>query len=461
MFLLPQRHLLRLIVLSCVVSAPSMGRATTIDEVLAQLGDTLTIHLSEMANSGDGVAVLPFLDQLAQIPCEPLSSRLTNTLSETLTTLRRRYSLNYHIIASIDPRDSRYAIAGRWIPGDNEKLAFSVELGDVHSDAWRILRIARMEANINGLPAIMERCLLRYEAQIKRIQLREPQLVMSRPNFDGSVLGELEAGETVWQLARVVGENWVLINLPPNPLMPINMQDRRGFLNLKIESPRVIARNDFFRDLRAGEVHNLDVLANDHSESSGPLEIVWASSPSDVSISVKEDGRSIRFSTAAESGGSASFRYRVADLGGNEAEATVTIQYLPPRLLAKDDTFQGLHAYERYTLDVLQNDISEEPGPLRIIWISPRQGDEISITADGRAIDFRTEAEKTGNTSFRYRVADNIGNEAEATVSVGYLPPLVSPKLSRCILLMGEAADKGFDAMVEEMKRQEATGECD
>lgn len=100
----------------------------------------------------------------------------------------------------------------------------------------------------------------------------------------------------------------------------------------------------------------LNVLANDIEGQSGALTIIMVTSPSDGGqVTIASGGKSLRYTPVRGFNGSETFSYTVADAGGKQSTAKVTIHTLP-----YNDTTTDV-VYSLRTTDLNGNQISSIP----------------------------------------------------------------------------------------------------
>jgi hypothetical protein len=162
-------------------------------------------------------------------------------------------------------------------------------------------------------------------------------------------------------------------------------------------------------------VATVDVLVNDHDPEGGPLTILSVSTPAHGTASFALG--TIAYRPAPGYHGNDSFTYTVADTQGNTATATVnvTVRYVNALPRANDDTV-SVPLGVATTIDVLANDTGLGDGLASLIIVqAPRLG-TAALSADGQHIVYT--ASKKGTDSFRYRIVDSNGDNAEALVKI-------------------------------------------
>jgi hypothetical protein len=161
----------------------------------------------------------------------------------------------------------------------------------------------------------------------------------------------------------------------------------------------------------------VDVLVNDNDPDGTALTIQSVSTPAHGTATFAIG--TVAYRPAPNYHGSDSFTYTVADALGNTAVGlvTVTVRGINDLPRAVDDTVTvplGAPA----TIDVLANDSGLGDGFASLIVVSlPRlQGATATVSPDGHAIVYTPS--KKGADSFRYRIYDTDGDNAEATVKI-------------------------------------------
>jgi RHS repeat-associated protein len=86
------------------------------------------------------------------------------------------------------------------------------------------------------------------------------------------------------------------------------------------------------------------VLANDTDPDGDPLRVIAVEQPqAGGTVSIAENGQSVRFTPAPGATGQVTFRYQITDGRGGQAWATVTLDFVPPELVtAPTITFIGV-----------------------------------------------------------------------------------------------------------------------
>lgn len=157
----------------------------------------------------------------------------------------------------------------------------------------------------------------------------------------------------------------------------------------------------------------LDVLANDVVVSgSGTLSVVGVSQPASGGTVTLTSG-AVRFTPAPNFNGPARFTYRLSDSGGVQEDVSVTVNVTsvndPPD--GRDDEFTVDRNTTNNRLDVLANDRSDpDTGEtLRVTLGAPQtttRGGTVSITTDGRAVNYTPASGFVGSDTFTYTVSD-------------------------------------------------------
>jgi hypothetical protein len=214
------------------------------------------------------------------------------------------------------------------------------------------------------------------------------------------------------------------------------MQDPDGntalatvYITVSAAGDPLLAQDDSYvtREGEALIIAAAGFLTNDLDPEGGAVTAVSIQDGVDNgTLSAFADGR---FSYTPNPGftGTDSFTYRMQDPDGNTAEATVSItvlENLPP--VALDDSYA---VAEGGTLDVaaagfLANDLDPEGGAVTAVSIQDGvDNGTLSAFADGR-FSYTPDAGFSGMDSFTYRMVDEDGKTAEATVFITVLENL-------------------------------------
>lgn len=164
----------------------------------------------------------------------------------------------------------------------------------------------------------------------------------------------------------------------------------------------------------------IDVLFNDNGVGDAPLtvEITTRNAAQIVEI----DNR-ITYTPMADFHGIDVFMYRVTDDDGDidTGSVQVTVTSRDDFPVAEDDG-AGMQAVGPVTIDVLQNDDGLGDAPIAVtIEEDPLKGD--AVVEDDNRITYRPVPEFSGNDTFRYKITDDDGDVAIATVTVATALP--------------------------------------
>lgn len=194
-------------------------------------------------------------------------------------------------------------------------------------------------------------------------------------------------------------------------------------------------------DEDSGET-TIDVLANDSdvdfdaalnksvAESWG---ITAITQPGSGTSAISADGLSVTYTPQANWNGTTTFTYTVEDKAHATATATVQVTILPVNdaPVANDDELNIDEDAGTTTMDVLANDSdidfdSTLNHPVSESWsiVSVEQPAHglVQIASGGLTVTYTPPANWNGTTTFTYKVRDNGGEDAEATVTVNVAP---------------------------------------
>lgn len=193
--------------------------------------------------------------------------------------------------------------------------------------------------------------------------------------------------------------------------------------------------NDTFNFDEDTGPHTLNVLANDTPQTGVVLTIVEVSSATGAgNVTIASDGRSLRYTPAANFHGAETFTYTVANAQGVRQSATVTVQVTeindPP--VAVNDSFDVIQNSALNVLDVLANDtrgvdagVGSET--LRVTQVSTgSNGGTIEVGPSGLNVRYTPVTSFVGTETFTYTLSDGRGGTATATATVT-VRPLVPP----------------------------------
>jgi VCBS repeat-containing protein len=176
-----------------------------------------------------------------------------------------------------------------------------------------------------------------------------------------------------------------------------------------IDDPPVAVDDSY--SVGIGQAATLDVLTNDSDIDSAidPGSVTITSLPILGTASVLADGR-IQYTPTAGSRGVETIGYTVRDVGGNlsnEAFVTITINNAPQAVDDSSFTFKNVPV----EIDVLANDSdidgSLDPDSVQVV-VAPGAGGTTEVLAGG-IIRFTPAEDFSGDVTFSYVVADNVG----------------------------------------------------
>lgn len=186
-----------------------------------------------------------------------------------------------------------------------------------------------------------------------------------------------------------------------------------GDVDVLVQSP---LEHDDYELNPDGQVHQLDVLANDPfwDDYAGPREIslVSVTSNPESEVEIAPDGKSVLYRSNFFHGGTDRFLYIV------DGHFSANVRISTP-LVVKYDEYELFEDDEPQTLHVMSNDPFWRgyDGAREITFVSEsvyESGATIAISASGREVIYTPAPEFVGNDSFRYA----IDGRYEASVSV-------------------------------------------
>jgi len=213
--------------------------------------------------------------------------------------------------------------------------------------------------------------------------------------------------------------------------VPYDIEDDQGnraaaTVRVQLISPNVpnrppIARADTQRT-RIDSPVVVNVLGNDSDPDSDPILLAGiVEQPQNGTTEPNLDG-TVRYTPDASFRGTDVFTYAIEDSFGGQALGQVFVgvmdnsgQNLPP--IANDDVALVTSSVE-LQVPVLNNDIDPEGDPLRVIAVTnPDLG---SVSFDGVRVAYQPPASMAAEatTTFTYTIADSVGNQAQATVTI-------------------------------------------
>ena len=164
----------------------------------------------------------------------------------------------------------------------------------------------------------------------------------------------------------------------------------------------------------------VSVLANDTDPDDDPLAVAALVTLAGTgTVAITDDGQAVTYTPPAGWWGEATFTYQVSDGRGGTAEAavTVTVNGTP---VAVDDAATTLPDVA-VTVAVLANDTDPDGDPLAVdaVVTQPAAGaGTAAVSAGAQAVTYTPATGWTGTATFTYRVRDDRGGTAEATVTV-------------------------------------------
>ncbi|MEW5849828.1 MAG: Ig-like domain-containing protein [Myxococcota bacterium] len=164
-----------------------------------------------------------------------------------------------------------------------------------------------------------------------------------------------------------------------------------------------------------------ELMANDVEPDGDPLSFVSVGNA--IGGTVTAENGDITFTPTAELVGNATFEYVISD-GTSEDTGLVRVTYTrvndppvanPDTATTDEDTPVNVHVTV-----VTANDLDPEGAPLRVIAAVP--GEHGTVSLSGGQLRFTPEADFHGEASFGYRLADDVNNTVETTVTVTVNP---------------------------------------
>jgi cyclophilin family peptidyl-prolyl cis-trans isomerase len=195
---------------------------------------------------------------------------------------------------------------------------------------------------------------------------------------------------------------------------------------VNLQNPPPTPQNYAFTVVEDAPEASFNVLANDTTNDPTETLSVSAVGTSQVgsTVSVAEDGLSVRYRPAANFAGTEVLTYTLRDSGGATAVGqmtfTVTPVNDPPN--AVDDTLEALSAQATTTLNVLLNDTNVDQGEtLTITAVSqpPTGSGTLAISTNGQNLIYTSPSSTfEGQFSFTYTIGDGSGLTDTATVTL-------------------------------------------
>jgi|688.fasta_scaffold00410_1 cyclophilin family peptidyl-prolyl cis-trans isomerase len=203
----------------------------------------------------------------------------------------------------------------------------------------------------------------------------------------------------------------------------------------------------------------LNVLANDTVGTGVVLNITQVSTPTaGGTVTIAPDGRSLRFTPAANFSGAGTFTYTAANAQGLSQVATVTVQLTevndPPN--AVDDIVEVIQNSSQNVLSVLTNDTQgNDTGVVETLAVTNvgtgSAGGTIQIGSSGANIRYTPATGFVGTETFNYTLSDGRGGTDTASVTVT-VRPAVPPPVVRddTFSLQEDAAQATFDVLAND-----------
>lgn len=167
-----------------------------------------------------------------------------------------------------------------------------------------------------------------------------------------------------------------------------------------------------------GTAVDLSVLGNDRDPDGDATTAVLVTTPANGTVVLNPDGTG-RYTPRAGFHGTDTFTYRAVDgftPAAQSAPVTVTIS-VNGAPLAQDDTATVPQGGADVVVPVLRNDTDPEDGTLSVTIDAPPAHGGATALPDGR-VRYTPDAGWAGRDTFRYRVTDEGGLTATATVAV-------------------------------------------
>ena len=252
-------------------------------------------------------------------------------------------------------------------------------------------------------------------------------LLASTPN-DGNATVTLPAINTSQGRVRVSCTN--------QPFFAVNSA------NISINSNGIsannapIALNDSFSFEQSPNARQLNVLENDRDSDNDTLTITNVDSVGNHNIAISNDGRSISFTHSNNFSGIVNFNYTISD-GTAQASAGISVNItaaptstptptpsatpVPANAIpvAKLDNYEVTEGSTTNRFTPLDNDTDADGDTLVITAINSVSGDgEVTITENGKALNYQPATGFTGNEIINYTIRDVRNNTASANISV-------------------------------------------
>lgn len=169
-----------------------------------------------------------------------------------------------------------------------------------------------------------------------------------------------------------------------------------------------------------GAAVDINVLANDTDPDGDTLTLTSIDTASAKGGTVaRGNGGEVTYTPASAFAGTDTFNYTVSDgHNGGDATAAVTVVVNTPPVAADDQVVTNVNT--QVTIPVLNNDSDPDGQPLMIMSVGApsKQGATVTINKTDGTLVYSPPRDTTGTDTFPYTIADSLGAEATATVSV-------------------------------------------
>ncbi len=185
-----------------------------------------------------------------------------------------------------------------------------------------------------------------------------------------------------------------------------------------------VARPDVGRTIEDTSIA-VDVLVNDSDPDGDAIRVESiASQPANGEATINPDG-TIRYEPITGFTGTDSFGYVLLDTEGERSIGVVQVGVTALAVenrqpSANPDVFGAIAGSETLVLDVLANDFDPDNDRLTVLSVTPTGRGSVRVAEDGSVV-YDPPSEIVGEsveTSFSYSIADDAGNESEATVTI-------------------------------------------
>ncbi|MES9811389.1 MAG: Ig-like domain-containing protein, partial [Candidatus Thiodiazotropha sp.] len=170
------------------------------------------------------------------------------------------------------------------------------------------------------------------------------------------------------------------------------------------------------------------VLNNDTGLGDTPVTVSLVTDVTNGSLTLNGDG-TFSYTHDGSENFTDSFTYRVTDNDGETADATVTINVTPvsdQTPVANADSISVAEGGTATTLDggfstVLNNDTGLGDTPVTVSLVTDVTNESLTLNGDG-TFSYTHDGSENFTDSFTYRVTDNDGETADATVTINVTP---------------------------------------